>query len=210
MISGICIWTSVLTSIQLRGGHWSSSTVQISINLKLSLFQGMGRPANDGEVAGPQIAEHPLPPGWHKEGGRATTYFEYVIILKKEQFLSGPTRVGKTRPAWEIPWRQAKGKIVHKTEYHLWFSSLVDRIGERCVHRTLQPGQVIKFWCSALFTLLWVAVFCSQSNTSLELKIIQGPKWRQELSARNGESQQVRDVCRKKVLFTQIIILGTS
>ena len=29
-------------------------------------------------------------------------------------FLSGPTRVGKTRPAWEIPWRQAKGKIVHK------------------------------------------------------------------------------------------------
>ena len=62
-------------------------------------FQGMGRSADDGEVAGPQVSEHPLPPGWHKEGGRATTYFEYVIILKKEQFLSGPTRVGKTRPA---------------------------------------------------------------------------------------------------------------
>ena len=31
-------------------------------------FQGMGRPADDGEVAGPQVSEHPLPPGWHKEG----------------------------------------------------------------------------------------------------------------------------------------------
>ena len=117
-------------------------------------------------------------------------------------FLSGPTGVGQTRPAWEIPWRQAKGKIVYKAEYHLWFSSLADRIGERCVHRTLQPGQVIKLWWSALFTLLWVAVFCFQSNTSFELKNIQGPKWRQELSARNGESQQVKDVCKKSALYS--------
>ena len=58
-------------------------------------FQGMGRSADDGEVAGPQVSEHPLPLGRHKEGRqKMQKNFDQLRL-----FLVGPTRVGQTRPA---------------------------------------------------------------------------------------------------------------